>query len=90
MSLLTLGPNARDRFRRSTDRLWLDPGAEDVVRSAAGRSQGIAFSFGTGRVVTLGDAAMLTSLGGNAGFDVEGVDNRKLTVNILRWLSEVH
>jgi hypothetical protein len=88
VSILTLGSQAKDRFRQSTDRLWLAPGPGDVLQAAGGRSQGIAFSRGTGRVVVLGDAAMLTSLGANSGFDPPGLDNRQFAINILRWLSK--
>jgi hypothetical protein len=87
VSLLTFGSAARDRQRRSTDRLWLDPSPEDALRSAAGRSEAVAFGFGSGRVVAVGDAAMLTSLGADSGFDVAGFDNRRLARNVLLWLA---
>ena len=60
--------------------------------SAAGRSQGLAFAYGKGRVVVLGEAAMLSAqvvgdgtfkMGMNAG----GIDNKQLALNILHWLS---
>ncbi|MBZ0112603.1 MAG: hypothetical protein K8J08_09090, partial [Thermoanaerobaculia bacterium] len=87
ISFLTLGAAAQDRYRVSRRGFWLDPSPQDSLRSAAGRSQGLAMRFGSGRVVALGDAAMLTALGSNSGFDTEGLDNQKLAVNILRWLS---
>jgi hypothetical protein len=60
--------------------------------SAAGRAQGIAFSFGKGRVVVLGEAAMLsaqvTGPGGmKFGMNRPGIDNRQLALNIVHWLS---
>lgn len=60
--------------------------------SANGYSQGIAFQFGKGRVVMLGEAAMLTAqLDGKTkqpfGMNVPGVDNRQLALNIMHWLS---
>jgi hypothetical protein len=62
--------------------------------SAAGRAQGLAFRLGKGRVVVLGDAAMLSAqLSGSdnqpVGMNVPGVDNRQLTLNIIHWLSGV-
>lgn len=57
---------------------------------AAGRAQGLAFEAGAGRVVVLGDAGMLraqrlddgSAVGMNAGYD-----NRRLALNLMRWLS---
>lgn len=59
---------------------------------ATGHGQGIAFQWGKGRVVMLGEAAMLTAqLDGKTrqpfGMNVPGVDNRQLALNILHWLS---
>lgn len=68
--------------------------------SAAGRAQGIALSFGKGRVVMLGEAAVLSAqvvtgppaqrLGKERlliGMNVPGTDNRQLALNIMHWLS---
>jgi hypothetical protein len=59
--------------------------------SAAGRAQGLALEFGKGRVVVLGEAAVLTAQVANRGFrfgmNVPGVDNRQLALNIMHWLS---
>jgi len=60
--------------------------------SAAGRAQGIAFKFGKGRVVVLGEAGMLSAqLAGSdkrpMGMNVPGSDNRQLALNIMHWLS---
>ncbi|MGI8782338.1 MAG: hypothetical protein ACR2L2_01615 [Acidobacteriota bacterium] len=62
--------------------------------SAAGRSQGIAMKFGKGRVVILGEAAMLSAqvpLGSKEkekfGMNAPGIDNRQLALNIMHWLS---
>jgi len=57
--------------------------------SAAGKSQGIALEFGKGRVVVLGEAAMLTAQrlkNEKFGMQLPGIDNRQLTLNIMRWL----
>ena len=60
--------------------------------SAAGRSQGLALKFGKGRVVVLGEAAMLSAqlAGPNRmqfGMNRPGIDNRQLALNIVHWLS---
>ena len=72
--------------------------ARDVVpdteqnSSAAGRAQGLAIKFGKGRVVVMGEAAMLSAqlAGPNKmpfGMNRPGIDNRRLALNILHWLS---
>ncbi len=60
--------------------------------SATGRAQGLAFTLGKGRIVVLGEAAMLSAqingLRGRAmGMNVPGADNRQLALNIMHWLS---
>jgi hypothetical protein len=61
--------------------------------SAAGRAQGVALEFGKGRVVILGEAAMMTAQisgeGEAFGMNVPGTDNRKLALNIMHWLSRL-
>ena len=68
------------------------PGSNPNPVSAAGRAQGIVMSFGKGRVVVLGEAAMLSAqLGGPNrmafGMNRPGIDNRQLALNIMHWLS---
>lgn len=60
--------------------------------SAAGRAQGLALKLGKGRVVVLGEAAMLSAqlAGPNKmkfGMNKPGTDNRQLALNIMHWLS---
>jgi len=67
---------------------------ENAAISAAGRAQGVAFSFGKGRVVVLGEAAMLSAQlsAGNGmpfGMNRTGIDNRQLALNIMHWLSSL-
>lgn len=67
---------------------------EQAGISAAGRAQGIVFGFGKGRVVVLGEAAMLsaqmTGPGGmKFGMNRPGIDNRQLALNIVHWLSRL-
>ena len=57
-------------------------------------SQGLAFEYGAGRVVVLGEAAMLTAqIRGPEkipfGMNVLGNDNRQLGLNIMHWLSRL-
>jgi hypothetical protein len=58
--------------------------------SAKGRAQGIAFQHGKGRVVILGEAAMLTAQvadGEKFGMNAPGNDNRQFALNIMHWLA---
>src|SRR5205807_1763421 len=57
------------------------PGDKRV--SAAGRSQGLALRFGSGRVVVLGEAAQFSAqvigqTGRRMGMNVPGIDNKQL------------
>ena len=60
--------------------------------SAAGRAQGLAFAFGRGRVVVMGEAAALSAQVTGPerrpmGMNAPGNENRQLTLNIMRWLA---
>jgi len=83
--LLKLSDTAIDR---------LPPDGKKTM-SAAGRAQGLALKLGKGRVVVMGEAAMLTSqLAGPqkvkfGGLNFKTIDNRQLTLNIMHWLSKV-
>lgn len=70
----------------------------EAVASVAGKAQGIAFAHGEGRVVVLGEAAMLTAQLREFrpelkrppkpfGMNVPGIDNRQFALNLLHWLS---
>lgn len=64
---------------------------------AMGRSQGLAMTYGQGRVVVLGEAAQLsaqlTGLGREPrdmmGMNAPGIDNKQMALNIMHWLSGV-
>ena len=64
---------------------------------AAGRAQGLAMRFGSGRVVILGEAAMLSAQVVNLpgrepmrmGLNVPGSDDQQFALNILHWLSRL-
>lgn len=68
-----------------------DPSPDHKTVSAAGRAQGVALTVGKGRVVALGEAAMLTAQvapgGLRFGMNISGYDNRQLALNIVHWLS---
>jgi hypothetical protein len=86
------GPEGSDPFLKLSDTAVDKIAAPGKNGSAAGRAQGLAFRLGKGRVVVLGDAAMLSAqLTGSDnkpfGMNVPNVDNRQLTLNIMHWLS---
>jgi len=60
-------------------------------RSAKGRCQAVAMQVGKGRVVVLGEAAMMTAqvINGDRAFgmNVKGLDNRQFALNIVHWLT---
>lgn len=66
--------------------------------SAAGRAQGLAMPFGAGRVVILGEAAMLSAQVINLpgrdpmymGMNVAGSDDQQFALNVLHWLSRLY
>ena len=69
---------------------------ENMKQSAAGRSQGLAFTVGKGRVVVLGETSMFSAqlmagAGGatrKVGMNAPGVQNRQFALNILHWLAK--
>jgi hypothetical protein len=72
----------------------VSPPPEGKQSSAKGRAQGIALEFGKGRVVVLGEAAMLTAqIAGprnrKMGMNAPNNDDRQLALNIMHWLSRV-
>jgi hypothetical protein len=94
VSFLKLSDAAMDVL--PSDRRPLAPGEsppDPKQVSAAGRAQGVALEFGKGRVVVLGEAAMLTAQIGSKGFrfgmNSSGFDNRQLALNIMHWLSRL-
>jgi hypothetical protein len=66
------------------------PGGDTEPASAAGRSQGIAMASGKGRIVVLGEAAMISAqIANNRAFGMNrpGIDNKQLALNIVHWLA---
>jgi hypothetical protein len=88
------GPNAvagggQGRGRR---RATLNGPGTAPPASAAGRSQGVAFTFGKGRVVVLGEASQLSAQRAGPqqramGMNFTDSDNRQWAINIMHWLS---
>jgi hypothetical protein len=79
-----------------------DPSPPFGSRSKAvdGRAQGLAFPFGQGRVVVLGEAALLSAQvlrftegdkqrDTKIGMNVPGYDDRQFALNLLHWLSRL-
>ena len=69
---------------------------EELSEPVGGRAQGIALTFGQGRVVVLGEAAMLSAQVARRGdpptatpmgMNEPGHDNRQFVLNTLHWLS---
>lgn len=57
----------------------------------AGPAQGLAIEYGDGRVVVLGEAAMLTAQVYNRtpfGMNQPGNDNMQFALNVMHWLTE--
>lgn len=83
-AFMKLSDTARDKADRNA--------TTDV--SVAGWAQGLALKFGKGRVVVMGEAAMLSAQltgaeNSQMGMNVPGSDNRQLALNIMHWLSGI-
>jgi hypothetical protein len=86
------GPEGSAAFLRLADTAVDYDEKTNKEVSAAGRSQGIAFRFGKGKVVVVGEAAMFTAqvTGSNKlkfGMNREGNDDKQLALNVMHWLS---
>ena len=68
-------------------------GATSEQVSERGVAQALALKYGSGRVVVIAEADMLTALIGDPpekepiGMNYPGIDNRQLTLNVMHWLS---
>lgn len=106
--LMKLGETAREVRNRAdleTVRAAVADGAatankliEELSEPVGGRAQGIALTFGQGRVVVLGEAAMLSAQVARRGdpptitpmgMNAPGHDNRQFVLNTLHWLSRL-
>jgi hypothetical protein len=60
--------------------------------SAAGYAQAVALTYGRGRVVVFGEAAMATAQrdgGRRIGMNAPGAENRQFVLNTLHWLTRL-
>ncbi len=85
VALLKLAPSAVDQARPTL------PGRNGP---ASGRAQALAFTLGRGKVVVLGEAAMLSAqingrMRAPMGMNVPGTDNRQFGLNVMHWLAGV-
>jgi hypothetical protein len=92
ISLLRLSPTAVDWIPSSTPRAPATTAPQSQITdfnpcpscdqvSSAGRSQGLAFAFGRGRVVVIGEMGALVD------YSAPGMQNRQFALNIVRWLN---
>ncbi|HEV7998715.1 MAG TPA: hypothetical protein VGP63_02470 [Planctomycetaceae bacterium] len=86
-------PDSVQLLKFSDTAMDMGPGKARKKVSAAGRAQGIAFKFGKGRVVVMGEAGDLSAQiygadpVGKMGMNVLGCDNRQFALNIVHWLT---
>jgi hypothetical protein len=76
-------------------------GKPHAARRITGRAQGLAFEYGKGRVVIMGEAAMFSAqvarftdpsgrrIEIKMGMNLPGNDNQKFLLNILHWLTRL-
>jgi hypothetical protein len=105
-AILPLGPDTWEAPTRAALQQILaeaagqaDPARFTTTRAVrvAGRAQGLAMTFGRGRVVMLGEAAMMSAQvtgaaggrQGRMGMNVPGSDDKQFALNVLHWLSGV-
>jgi hypothetical protein len=86
------GPAGSDAFLKLAETAVDNIGSPVKSTSAAGRAHGIAYRLGKGRVVVLGDAAMLSAQVTGSdnrpfGMNTPDSDNKQLALNIMHWLS---
>jgi hypothetical protein len=79
--------------REAADEVQLD--AREGT-SVGGRAQAVALKFGSGRVIVLGEAALLTAqiarVDGTEmrfGMNASGNDDRQFALNLVHWLSGI-
>ena len=85
-------PTGAEVFLKLADTAVDSSSSAEKGSAPSGRSQGVAFRLGKGRVVVVGDAAMLSAqvIGSEKrpfGINTTGSDNKQLTLNIMHWLS---
>jgi hypothetical protein len=85
--------NAEDAAVRGPDKAAIGSRSQSV----AGRVQGLAMTFGKGRVVVLGEAGMFSAQIVRAadgterkfGMNTAGHDDQQFALNVLHWLTGI-
>ena len=83
-------PDATILLRLPANAVEAVPRDDTLVEAPAGAAQGLAFAWGRGRVVVLGEAGMLTAQvfrGQRYGLNAPDNDNRQLVLNAMHWLA---
>ncbi len=83
-------PGAAILLRLPASAVETVPVGDSLVERRAGQAQGLAFGFGKGRVVVLGEAGMATaqvSARTPYGMNQPDNDNKQFVLNVMRWLS---
>jgi hypothetical protein len=83
-------PGATALLRLPSTAVEAVPEGDRLVERPAGPAQGLAFDYGAGRVVVLGEGAMVTAQVSRRqpyGMNAPDNDNRQFVLNVLRWLS---
>ncbi len=96
-ALLPLAPTAQDWTLPTGERLVKARRAGRVVFDGpfpvhAGACQGFAMEYGKGRLVVLGEAAMLTAQRRKEarwGLSEPGADNQQFALNVAHWLTRI-
>lgn len=88
--LLKLSPEAKDYDNRKQSKTGIGG------RPAGGNAQAVALEYGTGRIVVIGEAGMLTAQVVRTffkkerfGFSRPGNDNRQFILNVMHWLTRL-
>ena len=87
-----LATNAASLLNLPADAVEYVPPPPKFQGQPAGKAQAFVAEYGRGRVVILGEAAMLTAQvdkGHRFGMNLPGADNRQLTLNVMHWLSRL-
>ncbi len=93
--ILKLADTAVDRIPKLVETQSPDGPPQKTVQysepvPAMGRTQAVAFKYGKGRVVVLGEAGVLSAQvqgEGSFGMNDSRTDNRQFALNIMHWLS---
>jgi hypothetical protein len=103
VALLTFGSTSYESSAANArfDMAAFREGKQTTARAIGGRAQAIAFEYGKGRVVMVGEAAMFSAQVGSfpdekgqtvkfkMGMNVEGNDNAQFLLNIMHWLTRL-